>query len=69
MTPRNLHKWFHNRIHTYNVFIPDENDYDAENDIPVDPATAIKHQRYATRLYVPLFVGKHRLQSQLYQHD
>ncbi|CAF4387850.1 unnamed protein product, partial [Adineta steineri] len=35
----------------------DENDYDNdENDQIQDPETLIKHQKYATRLYIPLFI-------------
>jgi len=42
------------RIHEYNLFIPDE-DYDDE---PQDSTTGLKHQRYSTRLYILLLIGK-----------
>lgn len=51
-------QWLHNWTHNYNLFIPDENDYDDENDQSPDSATTVRHQRYATRLYIPLLIGK-----------
>ena len=42
------------RIYEYNLFIPDE-DYDDESQ---DPTTELKHQRYSTRLYILLLIGK-----------
>ena len=51
-------EWFYQRMHNYNVFIPNENEYDDENDQPTNPATALRHQRYATRLYVSLLISK-----------
>ncbi|CAF1427327.1 unnamed protein product [Adineta steineri] len=47
-------RWLHDRLYNYNVFIPEENDYEDENDQSIDPTTMIRHQRYATRLYIPL---------------
>jgi hypothetical protein len=52
---RDFLEWFHNKIHNYNLFIPDENEYDELE----DPITIIKYQKYATRLYVPLFISKY----------
>jgi hypothetical protein len=51
-------RWLRDHIHTYNLFIPDEDEYDDNNDNLKDPATVVKHQRYATRLYVPLLISK-----------
>jgi hypothetical protein len=56
MCARNLLDWFHKRLHAYNLFISDEDDND--NEEPIDLARIVKYQRYATRLYVPLFIGK-----------
>ncbi|CAF3965240.1 unnamed protein product, partial [Adineta steineri] len=44
-------------IYHYNVFIPDEDDYDDDdNDKVTDPALTLKYQLYTTRLYIPLFI-------------
>ncbi|CAF1022237.1 unnamed protein product [Adineta steineri] len=50
-------------IYHYNVFIPDEDDYDDDdlddnNDKVRDPALTLKQQLYTTRLYIPLFISK-----------
>jgi len=45
----------YHRVYEYNLFIPDE-DYDDE---PLqDSTTELKHQRYSTRLYILLLIGK-----------
>lgn len=44
---------FYRRASNYNLFVPDENDYDEE---PEDPATTLKHQKYTTRLYLLLLL-------------
>ena len=45
----------------YNAFAYEEEDEHGDNSgDPRDPATIAKHQRYASRLYVILFVGKWR---------
>jgi len=54
-----LIQWIDERINTYNVFIPEEDEYDDETDEPQDPVIVLKHQRYATRLYSILFIGKY----------
>ena len=46
---------FYRRSSNYNLFIPDEDDYDEE---PKDPAIALRHQKYTTRLYILLFISK-----------
>ena len=51
MNVKSTLKAFYHRANTYNLFIPDENDYDEE---PKDPAMAVKHQRCTTRLYLLL---------------
>lgn len=43
--------WFHKRIHSYNLFIPDDDDYDDDTDEPRDTETVLKQQQYATWLY------------------
>jgi hypothetical protein len=58
MNARNFLRWFHERIHNYNLFIPDENEYQDQNDEPEDPVIFVQNQRYATRLYVPLLISK-----------
>jgi hypothetical protein len=41
-------------LQNYNAFAHEEDEYDE----PTDRATIRKHQKYATRLYVILFIGK-----------
>jgi hypothetical protein len=59
MNIKRLIQWFDARIHNYNVFMSEENEYDDENDEPKDPVIVLKHQQYATRLYTILFIGKY----------
>ncbi|CAF1536105.1 unnamed protein product, partial [Adineta steineri] len=56
MKIRTFFHWLHKQIYDYNLFIPDEDEYDEINDNTIDPATAVRHQRYATRLYIPLLI-------------
>ncbi|CAF3706074.1 unnamed protein product, partial [Adineta steineri] len=56
MNPKDLFRWFHEQLRNYNLFIPDENDYEDENDEPKDPVIILKQQRYTTRLYVFLLI-------------
>jgi hypothetical protein len=58
MKSKDLFLWFHERVQNYNLFIPDEDDYGDENDELEDSATTVKHQKYATRLYIPLLIRK-----------
>ena len=58
MALRNLLHWFYEEVCDYNVFIPDGNKYEDDNDEPRDPMEAIKRQKYATRLYIPLLISK-----------
>ena len=51
-------QWFLELVQNYNVFVREQDEYDDDNDEPRDPATIAKHQRYATRLYLILFIGK-----------
>ena len=44
------------RACNYNLFIPDEDDYDDE---PIDPEIATKQQKYTTWLYILLVIGKY----------
>ncbi len=54
-----LIQWIDESINNYNVFIPEEDEYDDETDEPQDPVIVLQHQRYATRLYSILFIGKY----------
>ncbi len=36
----------------------EENEYDDDDEEPKDPTTVLKHQKYATWLYVPLLFSK-----------
>ena len=57
MNVKDLLQWLHERIHTYNLFISEEEE-EEQSDESEDSAVIIKHQRYATRFYVPLFISK-----------
>jgi hypothetical protein len=56
MNLKTLVQWLYRRIYNYNVFIPEEDDYD-DNEVE-EPADALRRQRYTTRLYILLLVGK-----------
>lgn len=58
MKMRNILNYVSERILNYNVFIPEEDEYDDDNDELQNPATLLKQQRYATRIYVPLLISK-----------
>lgn len=58
MRTRGLVDWLRDYIYSYNTFIPDDDEYSEGTDELRDPAKAIKYQRYATRLYIPLLIGK-----------
>ena len=55
MNIKSVFQSYYGRASNYNLFIPDEDDYDEE---PKDPAVALKHQKYTTRLYILLLIGK-----------
>ena len=47
------------QVRNCNVFVHEEDEYgDDDNNEPRDPATVLKHQRYATRLYLIFLVCK-----------
>ena len=55
MNMKAIFSLLYHRVYEYNLFIPDE-DYDEE---PLqDSTTELKHQRYSTRLYILLLIGK-----------
>jgi len=54
-----LTEWIDKKMKNYNAFIPEEDDYEDEDDAPNDPVIVLKHQRYATRLYTIVFIGKY----------
>ncbi|CAF1152034.1 unnamed protein product [Adineta steineri] len=56
MNPKDSFRWFHEQLRNYNLFTPNENDYEDEDDEPKDPIIILKQQRYATRLYVSLLI-------------
>ncbi len=58
LNPRALFHWFYEQVQNYNLFVPESNVYDDDDDEPKDPATVLRHQRYATKLYVLLLIGK-----------
>ena len=52
-------QWIDEKLNNYNVFIPEEDEYDDETDEPKDPIIVVKHQQYATRFYTIIFIGKY----------
>ena len=54
----NFLRWFHEKLCNYNVFIPEEDDYEDGNGESSDPVITVKRQRYATRLYILLLIGE-----------
>ncbi len=52
-----LFHWFYDHIRNYNLFMPEENDYD-DDDQPLEPATILKRQKYSTWLYIIFLIGK-----------
>ena len=53
-----LLRWLHEKLSNYNVFIPEEDNYEDDNTESAGPVITVKRQKYATRLYIPLLVGK-----------
>ncbi len=56
MNLKAIYRWFYEKISNYNLFIREENDYD--DDEPRNPETVLQYQKYSTRLYVLLLMGK-----------
>ncbi|CAF1150669.1 unnamed protein product [Adineta ricciae] len=52
MNLKDLLYWFREHIYYYNAFIPDETDLNEEE----NQVAIVKHQLYATRLYIPLLI-------------
>ena len=50
--------WIREYVHSYNLFILDEDDYVDDDEQSRDPTIVLKHQHFTTRLYVPLIIGK-----------
>ena len=55
---RRLPRWLYEKMCQYNVFVPEEDDYDDKPDDAEEPAAILRRQRYATRLYVVLLLGE-----------
>jgi hypothetical protein len=52
-TLENIYEW----IYKYNLFVPEDDEYD-DDDEEKDPMKIIERQQYATRLYIPLLISK-----------
>ena len=63
MLTKTSRNWLRDQIYYYNLFVPDENDYDDDPNDVRTPAIILKHQLYATRLYVPLLISEYRVQN------
>lgn len=58
LSVRRVPRWLYEKISQYNVFVPEEDDFDDILDDPEDQATVQQRQRYATRLYMVLLLGE-----------
>jgi hypothetical protein len=58
MNLKALIHWFHDYIRNYNLFMPEENDYNDDDNEPQEPATVLRHQKYKTWLYLVFLIGK-----------
>ncbi|CAF1399842.1 unnamed protein product [Adineta steineri] len=56
MNPKILIPQFFEKIWSYNIYVDDEAEDDNNDGQVTDQAKVIKHQRYATRLYLGLFI-------------
>lgn len=52
MNIRTALQWCEQKIRNYNLFVPDENDYDDDDEIIIDAAFVVSRQKYATWLYI-----------------
>jgi hypothetical protein len=52
--------WLYNQVRGYDLFIPEKDDYEDDDDHgeAEDPATVLIKQKYTTRIYVLLLMGK-----------
>ena len=58
--------WFYQFLSNYNLFVPEPNEYDDDDVDPneqTNPQTILKHQKYSTRLYILLLIGKFYCES------
>ncbi|CAF1253422.1 unnamed protein product, partial [Adineta steineri] len=56
MNPKRLILQLFEQLYSYNIFVGDEAEDDNNDDQVTDQAKVIRHQRYATRLYLSLFI-------------
>lgn len=57
----NVKAWLHEigeKVSNYNLFVPDENDYDDPREETADTLAIVKQQKYSTRLYILLLLGE-----------
>ncbi|CAF3485957.1 unnamed protein product [Adineta steineri] len=69
MNPKILILQVFEQIYSYNIFVHDEAEDDNNDGQVRDQANVIKHQRYATRLYLGLFIGVSGFWKACYQLD
>lgn len=61
MKVRHLIQQFFQSVYDYNLFTLEEDEYDDEHSTPEDLSKLVRHQRYATRLYIPLLISKYNI--------
>ncbi|CAF1367976.1 unnamed protein product [Adineta steineri] len=69
MNPKILILQVFEQIYSYNIFVHDEAEDDNNDGQVRDQANVIKHQRYATRLYLGFFIGVSGFWKACYQLD
>ncbi|CAF0768602.1 unnamed protein product [Adineta steineri] len=69
MNPKRLILQLFEQIYSYNIFVHDEAEGDNNDGQVRDQAKVIKHQRYATRLYLSLFIGVSGFWEACYELD
>ncbi|UJR23376.1 hypothetical protein I4U23_026385 [Adineta vaga] len=53
-----IYRWCYEKLRNYNVFIPEENEYDNDDEVEaIDPLVITKLQKYSTWLYILLFLS------------
>ncbi|CAF3851145.1 unnamed protein product, partial [Adineta steineri] len=57
MHPKVLYQWLYSKVHSYNLFILDDNEYNDDDDEPEEPTTVLKKQKYTTWLYILFLMG------------
>ena len=63
--------WLYRQLRDYNLFIPEEDDYEDDDDYGVaeDPATVLIKQKYSTWIYVLSLMGEENVSLTLFLYE